>query len=40
MKRDKVYLKHVLDAISDIEKFVEGLSKEEFFKNVENSMQS
>jgi len=35
MKRDRAYLKHILEAISNIEKFVEGLTKEEFFKNVE-----
>jgi uncharacterized protein with HEPN domain len=35
MKRDDVYLRHILDAISNIERFVEGLSREEFFKNVE-----
>jgi uncharacterized protein with HEPN domain len=35
MRRDKVYLKHILEVISNIEKFVKGLTKEEFFKNVE-----
>jgi uncharacterized protein with HEPN domain len=35
MKRDKAYLKHILEAISNIEKFVEGLTKEGFFENVE-----
>ncbi len=35
MKNDKVYLKHVLDAISDIEKFMQGVSEEEFFGNRE-----
>jgi uncharacterized protein with HEPN domain len=35
MKKDKAYLKHILDAISDIEKFVEGVSEEEFFGNKE-----
>jgi uncharacterized protein with HEPN domain len=35
MKRDKAYLKHILEAISNIEKFVEGLTKERFFENVE-----
>jgi uncharacterized protein with HEPN domain len=35
MKRDDIYLRHILDAISNIERFVEGLSREEFFKNVE-----
>jgi len=31
MRRDKAYLKHILDAIPNIEKFIEGLTKEEFF---------
>ena len=35
MKRDKAYLKHILDAISNIEKFVEGVNKENFLGNVE-----
>ena len=35
MKNDKVYLKHILDAISDIEKFMQGVSEEEFFGNRE-----
>jgi uncharacterized protein with HEPN domain len=35
MKRDRAYLKHILEAISNIEKFVEGLTKEDFLKNVE-----
>ncbi len=35
MKEDDVYLKHILDAISDIEQFVAGLSQEAFFKNKE-----
>ena len=35
MKRDRAYLKHILEAISNIEKFIESLTKEEFFKNVE-----
>lgn len=29
-KRDKAYLRRILDAISNIERFVEDLSKEEF----------
>jgi len=33
MKDDKVYLKHILDAISDIEKFMHAVSEEEFFRN-------
>jgi uncharacterized protein with HEPN domain len=35
MKRDKVYLKHILDAISNIEKFMKGVSKEAFSSNIE-----
>lgn len=35
MKKDKVYLKHILDAISDIEKFTGGIPGSEFFKNKE-----
>jgi uncharacterized protein with HEPN domain len=35
MKKDKVYLTHILDAISDIEKFMQGVSEEEFFGNKE-----
>jgi uncharacterized protein with HEPN domain len=35
MKRDKAYLKHILEAISNVEKFVDGLTKEGFFENVE-----
>jgi len=35
MKKDKAYLKHILDAISDIEKFTEGVTKEEFYGNKE-----
>ena len=34
MRRDRAYLKHILEAISNIEKFVEGLTKEQFFENV------
>ncbi|MCW3982704.1 MAG: DUF86 domain-containing protein [Candidatus Bathyarchaeota archaeon] len=35
MTKDEAYLKHILDAISAIEKFSQGLSKEEFFENQE-----
>jgi uncharacterized protein with HEPN domain len=35
MKRDSAYLQHILDAISNIEKFVEGIKKEEFITNLE-----
>ena len=35
MKKDKVYLTHILDAISDVEKFMQEVSEEEFFVNKE-----
>jgi len=35
MKKDKAYLSHIMDAISDLEKFTEGVSKEKFFENKE-----
>lgn len=35
MKRDNAYLQHMLDATSNMEKFMEGVTKEEFLKNVE-----
>ena len=35
MKKDKVYLTHILDAVSDIEKFMQGVSEDEFFRNKE-----
>jgi uncharacterized protein with HEPN domain len=35
MKKDKAYLRHVLDAISDVEKFTEGITKEDFLENKE-----
>lgn len=35
MKKDKVYLAHILDAISDAEKFTQNLSETEFFENRE-----
>jgi uncharacterized protein with HEPN domain len=35
MKNDKVYVKHILDAIVDIEKFIHGVSQEEFLENRE-----
>jgi len=35
MKKDKAYLKHILDTISKVEKFTEGVTKEGFFENVE-----
>ncbi|MBS7655974.1 DUF86 domain-containing protein [Candidatus Bathyarchaeota archaeon] len=35
MKKDEAYLKHILDAISKVEKFIEGVTKEAFFENVE-----
>ena len=35
MKKDEAYLKHILDEISRVEKFTEGVTKEGFFENVE-----
>jgi uncharacterized protein with HEPN domain len=35
MKKDKAYLQHILDAISDIEKFLENVTQKGFFKNKE-----
>lgn len=35
MTKDKVYLKHILDAISDILQFTMGISQDDFFKNRE-----
>ncbi len=35
MTKDEVYLKHILDAVSDIEQFTQGLSQKEFFRNKE-----
>jgi uncharacterized protein with HEPN domain len=35
MNKDKTYLNHIVDAISDAESFVEGLNEEEFLKNKE-----
>lgn len=35
MKRDRAYLRHILDAMSDIERFTEGITKEWFFGNKE-----
>jgi len=35
MKRDKAYLKHILEVATNIGKFIESLTKEEFFENVE-----
>ena len=33
MKEDKVYLWHILDAIENIERFMDGLEKPEFIKD-------
>lgn len=35
MKKDKAYLQHILDAISDAEKFVENVTQNQFMKNKE-----
>jgi uncharacterized protein with HEPN domain len=36
MKKDKAYLKDILDAISDIEAFIANVNEAEFHKNKEN----
>ena len=35
MKKDKAYLKDILDAISDIEEFIANINEAEFYKNKE-----
>ena len=35
MKKDEAFLKHILDAISDIEKFSKSVAKAEFLANKE-----
>jgi len=35
MKNDKPYLLHIYDSISDVERFIKGVSKEQFFENKE-----
>lgn len=35
MKKDEAFLKHILDAISDVEKFSKNVGKAEFFGNKE-----
>ena len=35
MKKDKAYLKDMLDAISDIEVFISNITEAEFYKNKE-----
>lgn len=35
MKKDRVYLRHIFETISNIEKFMEGVTKERFFENIE-----
>ncbi len=35
MKKDEAYLKHILDAISDVEKFLKDVSEQEFLANKE-----
>lgn len=35
MKKDKPYLNHIIDTISDIEKFTAGITKEKFYENKE-----
>ena len=33
MRRDRVYLQHILDSILAIQKFIKGVSKKNFLKN-------
>jgi len=40
MRDSKLLLKDILDAISAIERFIEGVSFEEFKNNDENPVQS
>jgi len=35
MRKDKAYLQDITEAISDIERFLEGITQEEFSKNKE-----
>lgn len=35
MTKDEAYLRHILDAISDIEQFADTLSQEDFYRNRE-----
>jgi uncharacterized protein with HEPN domain len=35
MRKDETYLRHILDAIADMERFMEGVSKASFVKNRE-----
>jgi uncharacterized protein with HEPN domain len=35
MRKDKAYLQDILDAIGDIEKFLEKVTEEEFYRNKE-----
>jgi uncharacterized protein with HEPN domain len=35
MTKDKVYLKHILDTIGNIDQFANNLSQEEFYHNIE-----
>ncbi len=35
MTKDKIYLSHILDTISDIEEFMQDVSEDEFFVNKE-----
>ena len=35
MRKDKAYIEHILQAISDTEKFMEGVSENEFYNDKE-----
>lgn len=39
MEKDEVYFRHILDAIESIEKYVNGVNKEEFVKKEKQMMQ-
>jgi len=34
MRKDKAYLRHVLDAISDIKRFMKNLAEVSFYKTI------
>jgi len=38
MKKDKAYLSHIMDAISDLEKFTEAYLKKNSLKTKRNNM--
>ncbi len=34
MKTDRIYLQHIVDAVDNIDKFIKGVKKDSFVKNV------